>query len=153
MSQTLIDLNRTYMIEEYENLPDDGRLYELLEGRLIMTPPPGDEHGSVANLLGFFLTAHVRANKLGKVWSNGRFVIEYNPQGKDTELAPDIAFIAFPAVPPSSAGAVPIPPHLAVEIQSPTDSTVEIKAKVEKYQKAGVNLISVIQSSRRIEAV
>src|SRR5437764_737155 len=110
MTTRTIDLNRTYTLEEYEALPGDGNIYQLLEGKLIMTTPPGDELGSVANLLGTFLTVYVRANRLGKVWFNSRFVIERKAGAKDTELAPDIAFIAYPNVPPSSSGAVPVPP-------------------------------------------
>jgi Uma2 family endonuclease len=147
-----VDRTRTYSIEEYETLPDDGNIYELLEGKLILRPSGGDEHGSVAANLGTFLTVHVRACMLGKVWSNARFVIE-RKNNKDTELAPDVGFIAHPDVPPSSPGAVPIPPHLAVEVQSPGDSTTEIKDKVRKYQKAGVKLIWVVQSGKQIVAV
>jgi len=148
----LIDLSQTYSLQEYEALPDDGNIYALLEGKLLLSPPPGDEHGSVANLLATFLTVHVRAKRLGKVWSNSRFVIE-RKENKDTELAPDVAFIAHPDVPVSSPGAVPTPPHFALEVQSPGDSGPAMIAKVRKYQKAGVKLIWVIQSSKQLAAV
>jgi Uma2 family endonuclease len=46
-----IDTPRTYTYQEFENLPDDGNRYELIDGRLIEMPPVGDEHGSICDKL------------------------------------------------------------------------------------------------------
>ncbi len=151
-----IDLTKSYTVAEFMALPDiEGYKLELWEGTIRMTPPPGDEHGSIANLLGTYMTMYAMfSNKLGKVWTNSRFVIYHDPAtNKETSLGPDIAYIAHPNVPPSSAGAISRAPDLAIEIQSPGDTAAEVLDKVRLYQQGGVKLIWVIQPSQRIAAI
>src|SRR6476469_10844963 len=96
------DLDQIYSVEEFMALEEpEGFELELWEGKVKMSPTPGDDHGSIANLLGTFLTMHVMLNnKLGKVWTNSRFVIfRDSGTGKETALGPDVAFIAHPNVP------------------------------------------------------
>jgi Uma2 family endonuclease len=150
-----IDPNRIYTIEEYLELPDDGNIYELLEGKLIVSPQPGDDHSSVAHLLSTYLGMYNLTFNVGKFWNNGRFVIERGnkPDGKDTELAPDVGFIAHPHVPPASPGAIPIPPHLAIKIQSPNNTLPEMRDKVKVYLRAGVKEVWLIHPSRRTATI
>jgi Uma2 family endonuclease len=151
MQARTVDMSRVYTLEEYEALPDDGNIYELLEGKLIMSPPPGDDHGSISNLLGTLLTNYVRANKLGKVWQNSRFLIE-RKSPRDTEFAPDVGFITHPHVPPRSSGAVLRPPMLAVEVKSPSDEKKDIQDKLNTYLRVGVPLVwLVLPDSQRVE--
>ncbi len=151
-----IDLTRTYTVKEFMALPEpkDCEL-ELWEGKVKMTPPPGSKHGKVSTWLITYLTNYAMiTNQLGQVWDNTRFVIYRDPDtSQETVLAPDVAFIAHPNVPSDTDGAVPRPPDLAIEVQSPDDTVPEVLEKVRKYQQAGVRLIWVIQPSKKIAAI
>ncbi len=154
--KTQIDLTKTYSLAEFMSLDEpEGFELELWEGQVKMSPSPGDEHGSVCSLLSAYLVTHaVWVNQLGKVWDNARFVIYRDPlTGKETALAPDVGFIAHPNVPPRGPGAIPRPPDLAVEVQSPSDTEPEVLDKVRKYQQAGVSLIWVIQPEKKIASI
>ncbi len=139
---------RTYTIEEYMALPDNGVKYELVKGELLEMPPTGGEHGEIdAGLIGF-MALHIRKNKLGRIYgAETAFVL--NAESR-TVRAPDIAFVAAGRLPvgPSTKSAVPIPPDLAVEIVSPSDSLIEVEEKVNQYLEAGVRLVWVINPRR-----
>jgi Uma2 family endonuclease len=143
-----VNLDKIYTIEEYEALPEDGNVYELLEGKLLMTPPPGGDHAEISTSLPSCLYVYVTSRNLGKVYTNGRLVIE-RKKDKDTELAPDVAFLAFPAAPDSCPGAVPVPPDFAVEIKSPTDTLAKLKKKTRAYIRAGVKLAWIVIPEKR----
>jgi Uma2 family endonuclease len=49
------------------DLPDDGYLYELVEGRLVRMPGSGAKASSIALYLGSRIVMFVRAGKLGLV--------------------------------------------------------------------------------------
>lgn len=58
---------RLMTAEELFRLPDDGYLYELLDGELIQMTPPGGEHGKVTIRVGHHLLVHVDKLGLGEV--------------------------------------------------------------------------------------
>ena len=133
---TAIDLERTYNVEEFMDLPDDGKLYELVEGKLFEMSQPGDEHGRVSDNLYSYLSRFVRQNKLGRLYLPTGFRL-----GGRTVRAPDVGFVTASRVPPVSRKAVAVPPDLAVEVISPTDVWSEIVDKNSQYQQAGVPLV------------
>ncbi len=59
---------RLYTLDEFENLdlPADGSRYELIDIEIVVSPPPGDEHGRIINDLSYELNVFVRAHKLGQ---------------------------------------------------------------------------------------
>jgi Uma2 family endonuclease len=46
--------------------------YELLNGRVVMTPPAGYPHGEIGGALQFVLSSHVRPRGLGKVFDSSQ---------------------------------------------------------------------------------
>lgn len=142
-----IDLNREYTAEEFAVLPDDGHHYELIEGKLVMTPPPDSRHGSVSDDLLTELKLYLRANPhLGQVWSHTGFNIGKKPNGKDNVLEPDLGFIVKDRLPPEDfVGYLPYP-DLAVEVWSKV-SDLQGPARLQKareklrlYLNAGTRL-------------
>src|SRR2546430_10677953 len=84
-------LTKPMTADELLEMPDDGMLYELVKGELLMAPPPGSEHGEVTMNLAGPLFQHVKRNQLGIVYAaETGFKLESNP---DTVRAPDIAFV------------------------------------------------------------
>ena len=52
---------------DYFLLPDDGKQYELIEGELFMTPPPGFSHQRATTRLAGILYQYLNKNPIGEV--------------------------------------------------------------------------------------
>ena len=46
-----------WITDMFERLPDDGWLYELIEGRVVRMPPPGPDHGRIESKIDYVLRA------------------------------------------------------------------------------------------------
>ena len=75
---------RAWTRGDLDRLPDDGNRYELLEGELLVTPPPSDLHEEVVAWLTMKLTPFVQAHHLGMVY-HPRSVIQIG----DEQTEPD----------------------------------------------------------------
>src|SRR5688500_8056617 len=108
--------------EEFMNMPDppDGSKQELLRGEIITMPPPKPRHAACCSEVHFILKSHVKANRLGILTCNDAgFVTEHDP---DTVRGPDIAFWSAARASELPEGYFEIPPDLAVEVISPSDT-------------------------------
>jgi Uma2 family endonuclease len=138
-----IDLGRTYTLDEFMALPDEGNRYELVKGELVKMSQPGDRHGRVSGEIYGHLWQYVRQTGVGRVWAATGFVIDPTTP-KPTVRAPDVAFVVASRVPQVQQKAVPVVPDLAVEVVSPTDIWDDVEAKIAEYLQAGVRLIWII---------
>lgn len=129
-------------------LPDDGRRYELVEGRLVSEPLPSFGHGRVAVRIASLLDAHVRANGLGAVVAgDAGFVLSRSP---DTVRGPDVAFVSAERSRAADPGrAFEGAPDLAVEVVSSSNRPGEIHAKIADYLAAGGQLVWVVDPKTR----
>jgi Uma2 family endonuclease len=139
--------------DELLAMPDDGLLYELVDGEIFVTPPPGEEHGAVAAEILISLGSHVRAHGLGRVFAaETGFKVSENP---DTVMAPDAAFVSRERIEQAAigkgyrAGA----PDLAVEVVSPGDTFAKVEAKVARWLAAGCRMVVVVNPERRAATV
>ena len=48
-------IDSRFSIEDYENLPNDGKRYEIIEGELIVKPAPNTRHQRLSRRLQFAL--------------------------------------------------------------------------------------------------
>jgi Uma2 family endonuclease len=141
---------RTYTLSEYEQLPEeDGTWIELVEGRLVREPRPNAEHSWIATELAGRIREHVRKNRLGITLGEAGFLLADEPP---TVRGPDVAFIARANLP---RGGFPrpfwtVPPDLAVEIVSPSNTRAEIREKVLEYLAAGTRLVWVVEPRDRL---
>jgi len=141
-----VDLKREYTLEEYTLLEDDDQNYELLEGKLVMTPAPADEHGRICDELLTELKLFLRANKgIGAVWSHTGFNIGKKSNGKDNVPEPDLGFIIQSRVPPVSSGYLPYP-DLAIEVWSRTSDL----ADPSRLKKAREKLLMYLEAGTQI---
>jgi Uma2 family endonuclease len=135
--------------EEYEQLPNDGKRYELIDGELREMAPTVNWHGEVETNLTTLLHTHIRAHSLGRV-SCGEvlFIVRRNP---DRVRAADIAFIRQDRVPPLEARQhiLEVIPDLVVEILSKSDTIEEISDKIDDWLKAGVQMLWIVDPFRR----
>ena len=141
-----LDLGRIYTAEEFAIVPDDGNRYELIEGKVVMAPQTGDEHGTIISELHFALKAFLKQNKgLGKVWITTGFNIGKKPDGRDNIPGPDIGFIVADRVPPTDEGYPPYP-DLVVEVWSRKSdlsrpvNLIRARKKLHMFLEAGTCL-------------
>lgn len=134
--------------EELLDLPDDGRMYELVEGRLVrMTPSFASDSGRALGLAAA-LYAYVDARSLGWVsGADGEYVLS-GPGEPVTAFAPDVAFVR--------AGRYPAPdspdfdqiwhlaPDLVAEIASKNQFRPAMARKALRYLDAGVRLVWIV---------
>ena len=130
--------------EELFRMPDDGSRYELIKGELRKMPPAGGEHGAVAMDIGTSLNNHVKADRLGRVFTaETGFTISSDP---DTVRAPDAAFVKRERVEESGRvkGYWPGAPDLAVEVVSPNDTYAQVTEKALAWLEAGTLMVLVL---------
>ncbi len=117
--------------EELLAMPDDGRMYELVEGVLVEESPAGVDASSLVARILARLLVFVEERDLGLiVGADGGFFFGRDP---DTVRAPDVAFIRAERVPPPGdrSGYSPVIPDLAIEVVSPGDRQSKIDKKVD----------------------
>ena len=141
--------DRVLTIDEFERLPDDESRSELVRGRLVREPPAGMDHGWLAARFAVLISLFVDRHDLGKVFTaDTGFVLSEEPP---TVRAPDVAFVSRDRLPPprESIGFGHLAPDLAVEIVSPSNTSLEILEKAEDYLDAGTRLVWVVEPCRR----
>jgi len=134
--------------EDLLALPDDGYTYELVEGELRQMPPTSGEHSRVELYIAFWLMSFVYRNRLGKVYgSDAGFRLKRSP---DTVLCPDTSFVRTERVPQDDrTGIMELPPDLAVEVVSPSNTINDMDDKVGVYLAAGTSLVWVVRPRHR----
>lgn len=120
---------------DYLELPDDGNLYEVIEGELFMTPAPGTKHQLVSGELEFALQTFIKAQNLGVVL-NAPCDVLLEPGG--TPVEPDIFFISRSRLDIITPQNIQGPPDLIVEIISPSNPEHDRERKFKLYQASGV---------------
>ena len=147
---TLLD-PKLLTAEEYGRLGDDGRLTELVRGRIVELNRPFTTHDyhvyRAAMLLGQFVDQH----RLGRiVTGDAGVVMERDP---DTVRGPDVAFYSYQRIPqgPLPEEYWPASPELVIEVRSKLDRWKDIVLKVAEYLIANVLTVAVIDPvSRRV---
>jgi Uma2 family endonuclease len=123
----------------------DEPLYEVVGGQIKEVPPMGAHENTMATDLAYFLLAHVKPNKLGRVAVETLFVLD---KEKNLKRRPDVAFVSYARWPRSRrvprTDAWDVVPELAVEIVSTSNSADEIVDKISEYFKAGCQRVWVI---------
>lgn len=136
---------RKWTLEEVHRLPDDGNKYELVRGELFVTPPPGDEHETIAARLSAILTPYVMANTLGLVY-HPKAVMRFD----DSEVEPDLMVRQLHPNRQKNDkdwNTAPIP-LLVVEILSAYTRRRDFKEKRALYLDAGVPEYWIVDPER-----
>jgi Uma2 family endonuclease len=124
---------KIHTYEDYRRLPE-GAPYELIGGKLVMTPSPGKTHQIVLKRLLKLLDSHVEEKNAGEVLCAPRDVCL-----APTEVyQPDILFVAKNRLEISAEDKVNGAPDLVVEILSPSNAYYDLRKKFRAYEKYGV---------------
>ena len=119
-------------------LPDEGVIYEVIDGELVTMSPAGSRHGRFA-----FNVAHALGNWLDAGHSGQVYIAETAFWLTPTTLrVPDVSYIATPLpVDEEPEGFRDGAPDLAVEVVSPTERTKDVEDKVKLYLDAGAKQV------------
>ena len=109
-------------------------LTQIINGEEVMSPSPKDLHQLVSSELGFVLTSHVKANKLGRIYYAPFDVIF---EEEINRLQPDILFISRHNL-KIVQGWVRGIPELVIEIVSPGSKKLDTIIKKGIYERFGV---------------
>ena len=117
-------------------LPDDGNIYELIEGEIIVSRSPALTHQRALINLAFFLKGYLVQNPIGEVFPNPGVIFD-----RHNSVIPDIAFLTNEQI--ERVGSEPPiheAPALAVEVVSPGSANArrERVVKLQVYGKFGV---------------
>ena len=122
-----------------EFLANDLEGYEYIKGELVPMSPATMEHGEISVNIIVPLDSHVRENQLGRVYT-----AETTFKLGECAVKPDVAFVSTAQLPANRRQNSPVPPDLAVEISSPSDSLMRVSEKVQVYLDAGTQMVWVI---------
>lgn len=114
--------------------------YEYVNGELVYMQPKSLELGGICTNVAVSLGIYVRDNHIGRIY------MPYTTfKVGECGLIPDIAFLSTANLRDKSWNASPIPPDLAVEVVSPTDTWYLVEEKAFAYLEAGTQLVWVIK--------
>lgn len=132
---------RRLTAEELAALPEDGRIYELIEGEAFAMPGVDLFHSALSAWIATLLNLFVRSRHLGLVTTEqGVFLLARDP---DTLRIPDVAFTEWSRVNAVGRHVVGAP-DLAVEVVSTYDTAAYLQRKVQEYLAAGTRLVWVV---------
>lgn len=136
---------------EFVHRPEnEGRWFELDEGKVIELPPPQLAHGFVIGVICRLLWDYVGGRGHGCVFPNDTGVVV--GRDPDTVLGPDVMLIdenLSLSELQEQGGYLETPPPLVVEVLSPDDRWTRVSKKIRQYLAMGVNVVWVVDPATR----
>ncbi|MCS7208548.1 MAG: Uma2 family endonuclease [Fimbriimonadales bacterium] len=126
------------------------RRAELIRGEVIEMSPTTPPHGIYTIRVTLPIGQFVEEHELGEVFgAETGFTIQH-PDGTETVLAPDIAFIAKERLPDDLPDTFwRIPPDLVVEIRSESESRSDMQKKIALWLEGGARLVWYVDPFRQ----
>jgi Uma2 family endonuclease len=148
--ETVMSTTTRVSFEEFIKLPEDGRHYELDEGKLVMEPSATFRHNFIRDQIAGHLRKFVKEHRLGRITVETDFRL-----GPETVRNPDVAFITEQHRRKIDIDRTPVPgaPALAVEVVSPSNSAEDMMAKIRQYLAAGSLAVWVVYPGLRLVEV
>ncbi|HSU67593.1 MAG TPA: Uma2 family endonuclease [Tepidisphaeraceae bacterium] len=124
----------------------DGKRYELIDGHL-REKIAGTESLFVASRIAERLNASLYPDRGFAVVEAMVYCFGRPNHGRK----PDVVFVSFDRLPARSipSGDLHVVPDLAVEVLSPSNTGLEVEAKLDEYLDAGVPLVWIVNPDRR----
>jgi Uma2 family endonuclease len=134
--------------EAFTQLPENnGRDFEFIAGKVVEKMVSRPRQSSVAMRLGGYMTVFVLQHNLGRVTgADGGYRV-----GRERYI-PDVAYISKARQPVQPEDAYnPLPPDLAVEVVSPSNTDEDIRVKVMNYVAVGAVVWVIDPDRQRVE--
>lgn len=137
-SHDLSSQHATMTLEEF--LEKDVEGYEYVKGELIKLSPASRRHGRISINIIRYLDPQIYDNNLGELYT-----AETSFKVGDRVLKPDVAFISYERLIGDEDKGLPIPPDLAIEVVSPSDTKSQVELKALAYLDAGTRCVWVLE--------
>lgn len=132
-------MGRPFTVDDLGFMPDDGSAYELIDGVLFVSPPPGRRHQR-ALLRIAELIDDVCPAELAVLWPP--YVVRLSP---DTELCPDLQVVWDEDI---DGEVVLDAPELVVEVVDPSTTINDRNNKKAAYERMGVPHYWILDPAR-----
>lgn len=141
-----LDYEKHWTVADYMQMDDDQR-YEIIEGKLWMTPAPNNAHQRIITRLGTFLDMHVIQNDLGECRDTPFDVF----LADDTVVQPDFTFVAKARVDEvlTQKGAEAAP-DLVIEVLYSSTAKRDRLTKRALYARSGVEWFVLVDPVERV---
>ena len=120
-------------VQDYLQLPE-GAPYQLLNGKLIMSPAPNRNHQRLSGIIYRLLANWCIEKQVGEVYF-APFDVYLN---SENVVQPDIAFFAMARLSVLSDRGAEAAPDLIVELLSPSNAYYDLRYKLDLYERFGV---------------
>ena len=131
---------------EYLNLPDDGKRYEIADGVLLLTPSSTGSHQDTIGEVCFYLRSHIKLAGLGLV-IQAPFIVELS--AKDV-FQPDIFVVMNAHLDRVQEKKVVGAPDLVVEVSTSGTAAFDRLTRYDTYEYTGVQEYWILNLERRI---
>ena len=133
-------------------MADDPPFFEIIDGKIVETPPMSSYAIRIANNLAFLINEYARKNNLGEAVVEDIFNLRLS---LDRNRRPDVAFVSYQRWPkdrpqPTEGDVWDVVPDLMVEVVSPSDKAEESLTKIREYFEAGARLVWAIYPRERL---
>jgi len=123
--------------EEYFELGESDDRYELIDGVVCMSPSPTPKHQNLAARVVSLIDTYLIRQPVGHVFLELDVYVGKGPSGRDLVYRPDVVFVR--ATPGEDVPErIWKPPHLVVEVLSPSTRRLDLETKKSDYERAGV---------------
>lgn len=122
--------------EDYARLPDNGFRYEVIRGKLYMSPAPSINHQRTVAALFQHLNQFIMQHQLGECLFAP---IDVNLPDLTSPVQPDVVFISKGNAGIIQENTIEGVPDLVMEVLSPGTARYDRKTKFEVYAEAGIS--------------
>jgi Uma2 family endonuclease len=134
---------RRWTLADLEHMPDDGNTYELVRGKLFVTPAPRNAHQEIVAALNALIAPYVWKHALGQI-HHPRAIVMID----GSQVEPDL--MVRPSVSPPLPSWEDMPlPLLIVEVLSDTTRRRDLVDKRELYTDIGIAEYWIVDGDTR----
>ncbi|NOY76348.1 MAG: Uma2 family endonuclease [Calditrichaeota bacterium] len=122
-------MQERFTYDDYKNLPNDGKRYEIIEGELLMAPSPKTSHQKLVGNLFIQLAHFIKEHSLGQIFTAPLDVI----LSAINIVQPDILFISRDRESIITEDNIQGAPDLIIEVVSPFSAKLDRTIKKKLY--------------------
>lgn len=135
-----------WVYEDYLQLPDNGKRYEIIKGELYMSPAPRPGHQKISVWLTAIFYHFVHQHNLGEVF---HAPIDVILPGLTAPVQPDLLFVRQNNLHIVAETKIEGVPDLVVEIISPGNPSYDRETKFILYAEAGVKEYWIVDGEKK----
>jgi Uma2 family endonuclease len=133
-----------WTVEDLVGVPDDGNRYEILDGNLLVSPPPAVSHVLIQDRLNQLLKAHAPTHLLALASGAGVAVHD-----GESYFIPDVVVVSAAAASARGLDLEPGDVRLTVEVLSQSTRGIDLLVKRREYAEAGIRSYWIVDADER----